>query len=726
MSISNSILIFNEKNHILFLFLLVLLLSALNSGCASNIHDPFAGYNGYIITLPDNPSSSDVKWGKYLFNHLRKRSMKSAKIVYLASNDQELYQLQVHINPALDKDYKIECSKAKVVLLAKNESVLLWLIYQLYESIGKEDERINVSDLPPVSLTIKDTEANFCFEYREVYFPENKDPEISAVYGMNNVNSDWGLWGHHLSVAIGKSPDSSVYATVNGQKYEGQYCFSAEETYRLIEDYILDNYGDGREKSYRFSVFPNDDDCVCTCAKCRSLGNTVTNATPAITYLAIRLAKRFPKHQFFTSCYLSTAKPATGIFPSNLGVIISSIGLPLKPGNSQQRSRFTYLVKCWQKVTSKVYIWDYVNNFDDYLSPFPVLKVEQERLQYFSNLGVKGVFLNGSGDSYSSFSDLHYYVLSVLLTNPYSSINELIYAFYHYYYPLSADILQKYCVVMSDYAYSSKRAMVLYGGVQEEMNSYLQPALFFSFYNDLNDCIGRTKGDERLRLGKLVAGLSFTRLEMARQLASGDGGCLSVNAGEVVLKPEVLTYLQRLSTCHLFQNMGRFREVGGEIEAYISDWKKYILPVSHDNLLRDRKIKSITPLDEGYENLSMLTDGLHGLPSNYHSGWLISSIGKSLDLSLPVLFSKKVRSISISFLHSPKFHLFVPQCVEILKNGKLYKILKPLLRDTNAAFEMVSVKESIDMSDASTFIVRIVRPEGNRKNIACDEIQLNL
>lgn len=726
MSISNLISISNEKNHILFLFLLVLLFSALNSGCASNIHDSFTGYDGYIVTLPDNPSASDIRWGTYLFNHLQKRSMKSAKIAYFASDDKELYQLQVRINPALNRDYKIECSKAKVVLLAKNESILLWLIYQLYESIGKEDERINVSDLPPASLTIKDTEADFSFEYREAYFPENKDPDISAIYGMNNVNSDWGLWGHHLSVAIGKSPDSSVYATVNGRKYGGQYCFSAEETYRLIENYILNNYGDGREKSYRFSIFPNDDDCACTCAKCRSLGNTVTNATPAVTYLAIRLAKRFPKHQFFTSCYLSTAKPATEIFPSNLGVIISSIDLPLKPGKSQQRSKFADLIECWQKVTSKVYIWDYVNNFDDYFSPFPLLKVEQERLQYFCDLGVKGVFLNGSGDSYSSFSDLHYYVLSVLLTNPYSSINELIHAFYHHYYPFSAAILEKYYVTMSDYAYSSSRAMELYGGVREEMNSYLQPALFFSFYNDLNNCIGRTKEDERLRLGKLAAALSFTRLELARQLAGGDGGCLSTNNGKVALKPEVLTYLQRLSTCHLFQNMKRFREVGGEIETYISDWNKYILSASHDNLLRGKKIESITPLDEGYEDLSVLTDGLHGLPSNYHSGWLISSIGKSLDLSLPVLLSKKARFISMSFLHSPKFHLFVPQCVEIFKNGKLYKILKPLLKDTSAAFEMVNVKESIDMSDASTFVVRIVRPEGNRKNIACDEIQLNL
>jgi hypothetical protein len=725
MSISNSISISNKKKHRLFLFMLVLLFSTLNSGCASNIHDSFAGYNGYVITLPDAPSSSDVKWGTYLFNHLRKRSMKSAKIVYLASDDKELYQLQVHINQALDKDYKIECSKAKVVLLAKNESVLLWLIYQLYESIGKEDERINVSDLPPASLTIKDTEANVSFEYREVYFPENKDPDISAIYGMNNVNLDWGLWGHHLSLAIGKFPDSSVYATVNGRKYEGQYCFSSEETYHLIESYIMNNYGDGRKKSYRFSIFPNDDDCVCTCAKCRSLGNNATNATPAVTYLAIRLARRFPEHQFFTSCYLTTAKPATEIFPSNLGVIISSIDLPLKPGKSYQRSGFTDLVERWQKVTSRVYVWDYVNNFDDYLSPFPLLKIEQERLQYFYGLGIKGVFFNGSGDSYSSFSDLHYYVLSLLLIDPYRSVDEAIHSFYHYYYPVSADMLQKYYVGMSNYAFSTGHSMNLYGGIQEEMNSYLQPTLFLSFYRELNDYIEKTKGDERQRLCKLVTALSFTRLELARRFASKDNGCLSVNSAGVVVKPEILTYLKRLSNYYLFHDMAKYSESGGEIGAYISDWSKYIISVSHNNLLRGKKLKALTTLDESYEDLSVLTDGLYGLPSNYHSGWLISSVGASLDLSLPILEVKNAHSISISFLHSPKFHLFVPQCIEILKNGKLYKIIRPLLEDTNATFETVNVRQNIDISDAFTLTVRIIRPGGKHKNIACDEIQLN-
>src|SRR5574344_1462353 len=351
MSISKYILTSNKRNIILS-FLFGMLFSTLGSGCASNIHDSFAAYNGYLIQLPENPTPQDVKWSKYLYAHLQKRSMKSAKVVYQISNDPELYHIQLKLDNTQKKDYVISCSKALIKITANKERTLLWLIYQLMETIGGEDERIAISDLPPAILSMNDTIAAMPFDYREVYSPENQDPDISAIYGMNNVGSDWGIWGHHLSLAIGKSPDSSVFATVNGEKYEDQYCFSSESTFRAIENYIIDNYGDGRSKSYKFAIFPNDDDCVCTCAACKAVGNTPTNATPAVTRLMTRLAKRFPNHQFFTSSYLSTNHPATEKLPSNVGVIVSAIDLPLKSGKNQQRNRFTDLIEKWQKATS--------------------------------------------------------------------------------------------------------------------------------------------------------------------------------------------------------------------------------------------------------------------------------------------------------------------------------------------------------------------------------------
>lgn len=46
----------------------------------------------------------------------------------------------------------------------------------------------------------------------------------------------------------------------------------------------------------------------------------------------------------------------------------------------------------WKKVTKNIYIWDYINNFDDYLTPFPILKIAQQRLRFFKQNGASGIF----------------------------------------------------------------------------------------------------------------------------------------------------------------------------------------------------------------------------------------------------------------------------------------------------------------------------------------------
>ena len=58
---------------------------------------------------------------------------------------------------------------------------------------------------------------------------------------------------------------------------------------------------------------------------------------------------------------------------------------------------------------NNIYIWDYINNFDDYLTPFPILKIAQQRLQFFKQHGASGIFFNGSGYSYSSFDEMIFY-----------------------------------------------------------------------------------------------------------------------------------------------------------------------------------------------------------------------------------------------------------------------------------------------------------------------------
>lgn len=84
--------------------------------------------------------------------------------------------------------------------------------------------------------------------------------------------------------------------------------------------------------------------------------------------------------------------------PSNVGVLVSAVNVPMRSqlGTRPQAKQFAGLVKKWSRVVSRVYVWNYMRNYDDYFTPYPCLKLLQERLRMFRSLGVKGVFYNGS------------------------------------------------------------------------------------------------------------------------------------------------------------------------------------------------------------------------------------------------------------------------------------------------------------------------------------------
>lgn len=126
----------------------------------------------------------------------------------------------------------------------------------------------------------------------------------------------------------------------------------------------------------------------------------------------------FSQAFFFTTSYLTTQQVTDKQLPSNTGVIVSAIDYPLRrtDGKDEQDKKFAAQLDNWKKVTNNIYIWDYINNFDDYLTPFPILKIAQQRLQFFKQHGASGIFFNGSGYSYSSFDEMRTFVLSSSLS----------------------------------------------------------------------------------------------------------------------------------------------------------------------------------------------------------------------------------------------------------------------------------------------------------------------
>ena len=289
---------FPFKNLKITLVLLVLVLVSCSLGKTPELKS-----NGYVITAEEDGPSE--KWAEYLYRHLQKRSKDPKSIILIKGAPKpgpEGFK-NIHFEVAFDlkNDYCIEHNSKRLHIRSRSEKTALWLIYELIESISAEDNRFSTPDLPPSIVKFEDGCKDFDFEYREPHFAQNLEIDQSSVFGNNNVETDWGLWGHQLFKVVQDFAKPDMFAMINGKRNPNQLCFSSQELYEGTRDYIIDNYGKGEKEGHKFMIMPNDNNLICSCHLCAEVGNTDKSATPAVADFIRKLAETFPKHQFYTS-----------------------------------------------------------------------------------------------------------------------------------------------------------------------------------------------------------------------------------------------------------------------------------------------------------------------------------------------------------------------------------------------------------------------------------------
>lgn len=403
--------------------------------------------------------------------------------------------------------------------------------------------------------------AQASFEYKGIYSPTNAQEEVRRKYATNHVDYDWDLWGHNLKKVVGSSTDNSLYATIADTLCRKQFCFTSPNLYSLIESYILDQYGEGASSySARICIMPQDNKLACTCARCRKLGNTEGNATPAVTDMLCRLARRFPRHMFFTSSYHSTRIPPTKVLPANVAAIISAIDLPLRVDFSQTAGyrKFMETLEGWKKVCGRIYVWDYERNYEDYLTPFPCLKSMQTRIRLYRDNGIKGIFLNGSGDEYSSFDDVQTVVLAQLLSDPDIDVEASVEEYFRTEYPITHELLSSYYLTLERRTTSTNHVLPLYATMEELIESYLDTEEFSEWRKQLDKASKSVGKPERTKLNYLLTALSYTQLQILQRRADAD-------RHEIEEMCEVLRGHSELS------GMEYYSEAYGKIDDYIQE-----------------------------------------------------------------------------------------------------------------------------------------------------------
>ena len=539
------------------------------------------------------------------------------------------------------------------------------------------------------------------FEYREIHLPAL--PEEEAPKYMNSIDLDWGIWGHNLSVVLPDKPSPSVFAKDGITVNQEQFCFSSDALYKYIREYIRDNYGS--EPTMRFAILPNDNSIVCTCESCLECGNTEHDCSGAVHHLLERLCAEFPHHIFFTSHYRTTSKVPAKPLPENAGVLVSAIDFPLSSVHKEEEDEFTALLDKWSGLTRHLYVWDYINNFDDYFTPYPIFDATRHRLQLYVKHGVNGVFLNGSGYEYSTLYKLKTHVLAALLEDPDTRWRPLLKSLCREKYPVTGDVICDFVTLQEDLATERGLSLPLYEGVPVAMKTYLPAKDFVQFHEDLLRLLPSAKGQEFEDVQKMSRAMMLTRLELKRI------------SGDTFDCDDMLKGLEESKR----QGVIAYSESGGSTASYLSEYRfmlEHFEEMFGRDLLKGVRLTPLTALDEDYSDITLLTDGLLGLPSNYHCGQLISSAKPALRISIP--YRDGMRRLRVYMTRNVIYHIAFPESLTLTAGDRKLGTVVPTpipgnLQRAVAEFDVSTVSKG-------TLVLTVTR-DLEERTMAVDEIE---
>ena len=687
------------------------------------------------------PLSADIlitKAADEFNNNFKLVTGESLKIERSNSLNKNYNYILLRVNPTQKKDFCIYKKDKNITIQGTTAQNLEYAIAHFFKSFtnlnfqGKKIKlkEINIEDeiKIPEQFSVCDSPQ---FDYREPYYSSNFKPDFRAWNKTNYLELEWGIWGHNLPKILKEyNLPQSAYAKVGSKRNKSQFCFTNDSLFKYVNKKVKLIYDSDHALS-KYMILPNDNSIVCTCNTCKAAGNTNNDAAPAVFTFLNKLAKDNRKSTFFTTAYITVKDIPRFKAETNTGVFYSTIdiqkGIPIK--ESKYFKKFENDITKWRTYLKNVYIWDYTVNFDNYFDIYPIIKVTQNNLKLYHKLGVNGVFLHGSEYKYGTFQDLKATLFAKLLWNTDINVDKEIHDYFHNRFSRKlADVLTNYFTFIDNSFVTSKEELSIYSGINKTVKKYLDPKVFFDFYNEFDTHTQQNKFDKEYL--KIATALTFLKLEIMRDYGFGLYGFATFNTNkEIIIKDDAAVLLDKLTKYSRSAKLKTYNEIGYKIDDYITSWRKTIYKYhKRKHYFYKKPFEVISKLDEDYTDISVLNDGAFGL-KDYNTNWHISSVD---DLILKIDKKNIVPSkkITFSFLQDVKHAIYYPSSIEIFDtNNKLIKKIKIALEKTSLETKEVSIILPTEFDDkqlSNKFLVKIKKHNIDGKNtLACDEIIFN-
>lgn len=324
---------------------------------------------------------------------------------------------------------------------------------------------------PSLRVPKLDVRSQPAFEYREPYWWAGFEPHWKAHNGANGQNQE-------ISAALGgcikyKGFCHTFYPLVPPDKYFGphpewyslikgkrthenaQLCLSNPE----LRDFVVQRVKEWLRESPDdkiISVTQNDCFGACECPNCKAIddaeGSPSGSMLAFVNYIAEKIEPEFPDVAVDTFAYQYTRHPPKTIHPRpNVIVRLCSIECNFRePLDHPSNAAFLADLATWSKICHRLYVWDYVTDFANYVLPHPNWFVLGPNVRLFHDYGVKGVFEEGAyGGPGEEMAEMRAWVLAQLLWNPQLDDRALIKEFLRGYYGKQAgEIIERYLEVM--------------------------------------------------------------------------------------------------------------------------------------------------------------------------------------------------------------------------------------------------------------------------------------
>ena len=326
------------------------------------------------------------------------------------------------------------------------------------------------ASLKTSDLQVHETPA---FEYREPFWTPAFDPLWKVRNGANGEHSpipaDMGGcikykgFAHTFYQLV--PPDKYFaahpewFSLINGKRTHdhAQLCLSNPE----LRDFVVSRVKDWLRESpdcQIVSLTQNDCFGACQCPACKAIDDA--EGTPAgsmiafVNYVAEKIAPEFPNVAVDTFAYQYTRHPPKTLHPRpNVIVRLCSIECNFRaPLDDPSNAAFLTDLQGWSKICQRLYVWDYVTDFANYLLPHPNWFVLGPNLRLLEKYHVKGVFEEGAyGGPGAEMAELRSWVLAQLLWNPHQDDHALIQEFLEGYYgQAAARPIRRYLDLMQD------------------------------------------------------------------------------------------------------------------------------------------------------------------------------------------------------------------------------------------------------------------------------------